>query len=240
MASTTGKLLRFVRRRPLSSAAAASTSGAVAYAFFVENQSNRNEKLFWQSQDDNNQALTTPVPTLPRVYDWDALNNYWYIRPVTSVGRLFEIVGELLPLMARYIWDFKIVHDESNDTVRDHAQAWRHALTDLGPAFVKAGQQISIRPDLVPPIVLEELQKLCDSVRPVSDEIAMGVLKGELGAAPDELFDDLRLVASASLGQVYKGKIKGTDEIVEVEFDDETNTMHPSYMPPPPARQQPH
>ena len=104
-----------------------------------------------------------------------------------------------------------------DELVRIHARMWRNVLTDLGPAFVKAGQQLSIRPDLVPPIVLEELQQLCDSVRPVSDEIVMQVLKEELNdiaTTPDEIFDDLQLVASASLGQVYKGRIRESGDIL--------------------------
>ena len=67
---------------------------------------------------------------------------------------------------------------------------------------------MAIRPDLVPPVVLKELQKLCDSVRPVPDEIAYQLLRDELNV--DDLstvFGDLHLVASASLGQVYQARL---------------------------------
>lgn len=70
------------------------------------------------------------------------------------------------------------------------------------------GQQLAIRPDLVPPVVLKELQKLCDSVRPVPDEIALQLLREELEI--DDLstvFGNLHLVASASLGQVYQAQL---------------------------------
>lgn len=219
MASNSSKILRAVRRRPVTSLSVATTAGAVSYACLVEYQANRNENLYWASVNNNNNQQNTPsVPLLPRAYDWDALNEYWSIRPVTTMARLLEIGGELLPLTARYVWDFKVMQSESKDTMRQHAQDWRQSLTNLGPAFVKAGQQLSIRPDLVPPVVLDELQKLCDSVRPVSDEIAMEVLQKELDASPEELFEDLKLVASASLGQVYKGKIKGTNDTVAVKI----------------------
>lgn len=90
----------------------------------------------------------------------------------------------------------------------------------------KVGQQLSIRPDLVSPTVLHELQRLCDSVPPFDNTVAMRVLAEELQSAIPEqerstltddetyklilsVFDDMpQLVASASLGQVYKAKIR--------------------------------
>ncbi len=67
---------------------------------------------------------------------------------------------------------------------------------------------MAIRPDLVPPVVLKELQKLCDSVRPVPDEVALQLLREELDIDDlSEVFGDLHLVASASLGQVYQARL---------------------------------
>ena len=69
------------------------------------------------------------------------------------------------------------------------------------------------------PAVLEELQKLCDSVRPVPDKVAMTVLQEELGGrTPEDLFDNLHLVASASLGQVYKANLKEDGKEVAVKI----------------------
>jgi hypothetical protein len=138
----------------------------------------------------------------------------------------------------------------------------RSSLASLGPTFVKAGQQLSIRPDLVSPIVLRELQRLCDAVPPFDDGIAMRVLAEELmstssssssssssslrrrgaggGGGQDgdgdairnsnddaasrieakedvdaailRVFEDVPvLVASASLGQVYKARLRSND-----------------------------
>lgn len=185
--------------------------------------------------------MMIPPPMLPRHYSWEDIHAYWSIRPISIVLRLFEITGQLTPLMVRYIWDFKVLHSnhstsntststattanaddyeqdqedkeekERNSIMRYHAQQWRQALTRLGPAFVKMGQQLSIRPDLVPPVVLEELQKLCDSVTPISDDIAMQLLETELNCHPSKLFTNLRFVASASLGQVYRGTLVISD-----------------------------
>jgi hypothetical protein len=71
------------------------------------------------------------------------------------------------------------------------------------------GQQLAIRPDLVHPIVLKELQKLCDAVRTtMSEERAMEILEQELGSEKVGQLQQLELVASASLGQVYKAQTK--------------------------------
>ena len=120
---------------------------------------------------------------------------------------------------------------ETNEDVQtQQAVRFKEALTNLGPAFVKVGQQVAIRPDLVPPSVLKELQKLCDSVKPVPDEVAMKVLREELfgssddcndntssASSLDDIFEDLHLVASASIGQVYKAKLKSSGEWVAIK-----------------------
>jgi hypothetical protein len=197
MAAMSGRILRAVQRRPVAALSMATVAATVGGASFVEYQAKRNERLYWQAKE-NDKQLSISVPTLPRKYSWNALNDYWSIRPISTVARLVEIGSELFPLMALYVWDFVIMKEGSIETTRQHAQKWRHALTNLGPAFVKAGQQLSIRPDLVPPAVLEELQQLCDSVRPVPDHVAMATLQEELGGQlPESIYDDLKLVASA-------------------------------------------
>mmetsp|Transcript_13129 Transcript_13129/g.38643 ORF Transcript_13129/g.38643 Transcript_13129/m.38643 type:complete len:449 (-) Transcript_13129:2075-3421(-) len=142
-----------------------------------------------------------------------------------------SIAHETLPLLYAYVRDFKlspalgqiigIPSDDPADLQKVHAAKLREALTRLGPAFVKVGQQLSIRPDLMPPLVLTELQKLCDNVQPVPEDIAMEVLKEDLGFETDAevkvAFDDMKLVASASLGQVYKAKIKSTGQEVAIK-----------------------
>jgi aarF domain-containing kinase len=66
--------------------------------------------------------------------------------------------------------------------------------------------------------MLKELQKLCDSVRPVPDTIALELLRHELELDTlDLVFDDLHLAASASLGNVYKAKLRASGEMVAVK-----------------------
>ena len=83
-------------------------------------------------------------------------------------------------------------------------------ITDLGPCFIKLGQALSTRPDLVRQDWLTELTKLQDNLPAFDHKIALKIIEEELGATPNELFDEFpeSPIASASLGQVYKAKTK--------------------------------
>jgi len=156
--------------------------------------------------------------SLPRTYQEATLENYWKYRPLSASTRILTIATELTPVMGQ--WFYLQYCQEHADTKDYQALAvqLRTSLTQLGPAFVKAGQQLSIRPDLLPASMLKELQQLCDSVQPVPDAIALQLLCDELGVQNvEQVFDDIKLVASASLGQVYKGKIRSTDETVAIK-----------------------
>jgi ubiquinone biosynthesis protein len=86
---------------------------------------------------------------------------------------------------------------------------FRQALEELGPAFVKLGQVLSTRPDLLPPDYIAELTKLQDRVQPVDWEVMEKVLKAEVGRPLKEVFDELHTVpvASASLAQVHIARL---------------------------------
>ncbi|MBI3950872.1 MAG: AarF/ABC1/UbiB kinase family protein [Acidobacteria bacterium] len=86
--------------------------------------------------------------------------------------------------------------------------AWlKHRLVKLGPTFIKIGQAIATRADLLPMAYIKELSKLQDEVPPFPHEEAMVILERELGAPISSLFAhlDSAPVAAASLGQVYYG-----------------------------------
>ncbi len=86
---------------------------------------------------------------------------------------------------------------------------FRQALEELGPAFVKLGQVLSTRPDLLPPDYIVELAKLQDRVQPVGWDVMEKVLKAEVGRPLEEVFDELHTVpvASASLAQVHLARL---------------------------------
>jgi ubiquinone biosynthesis protein len=95
----------------------------------------------------------------------------------------------------------------------------RQALEELGPIFVKFGQLLSTRRDLIPYDLAEELAKLQDRVPPFDSELAIAQIKKSLGAHPDDLFAEFARdpVASASIAQVHFARLKdGTEVAVKV------------------------
>ncbi|MEJ2254932.1 MAG: AarF/ABC1/UbiB kinase family protein [Nitrospirota bacterium] len=91
----------------------------------------------------------------------------------------------------------------------------RETIEKLGPTFVKFGQFLSIRPDLVPPEFCEELRKLQDEVPPFSFEFARAEIEKELGHAYTEIFSEFNKapVASASVSQVHRARLKTGEEV---------------------------
>ncbi|MFP4499709.1 MAG: ABC1 kinase family protein [Candidatus Hydrogenedentota bacterium] len=94
-------------------------------------------------------------------------------------------------------------------------QRLRAALTELGPTFIKLGQVLSTRPDLVTPPVANELAKLQDAVSPVPFEQIAPVIKDAFGKPVADLFAefDEEAVASASLSQVYRARLHTGEEV---------------------------
>jgi ubiquinone biosynthesis protein len=91
----------------------------------------------------------------------------------------------------------------------------RLAVEELGPTFIKFGQMISTRPDLVPHEYIVELEKLQNRVAPVSNELAMKVIRAELGRPLEEVFASFEdePVAAASLSQVYRAVLKSGETV---------------------------
>lgn len=92
----------------------------------------------------------------------------------------------------------------------------RLVLQDLGPSFVKLGQILSTRPDIIPEEVITELKKLQDRVAPLEFDALEAQITGELGEELDTLFSDLdrKPLASASIAQVHRAKLKTGEEVV--------------------------
>ncbi len=111
------------------------------------------------------------------------------------------------------------------------AQRIRMALEELGPAFIKFGQVMSTRPDLVPAALIAELEKLQEHVPPFSDAEARRILEAQFGRPLEQLFArfESRPLAAGSLGQVHRAwhhngtplaiKIRRPNVVRDVERD---------------------
>jgi len=92
----------------------------------------------------------------------------------------------------------------------------RHALEELGPIFVKFGQLLSTRPDLLPVDIVEELDHLQDNVAPFSSDTFIHIVETELKGSVDEMFAefDRQPLASASVAQVHTARLHSGEEVV--------------------------
>jgi len=92
----------------------------------------------------------------------------------------------------------------------------RLALEELGPVFVKFGQAISTRRDLLPPDIADELAKLQDAVPPFPAAEAIAIIDAAYGEPVDEVFErfDTEPLAAASIAQVHTAKLKGGPEVI--------------------------
>ncbi len=104
----------------------------------------------------------------------------------------------------------------------------RMILEKLGPTFIKLGQVMSSRSDLIPVEMIRELEKLHDSVEPFSSEEAKKQIEYELNGTIEELFSEFNMVplAGASISQVHKAVLfDGTDVVVKVQRPDITEKI---------------
>jgi ubiquinone biosynthesis protein len=95
----------------------------------------------------------------------------------------------------------------------------RRALEELGPTFVKLGQLLSTRSELLPPIYVAELARLQDSLTPVPAELVRAVLEAELGGPVEDTFSHFEDVplATASIGQAHAAALlDGTEVVVKI------------------------
>ena len=102
----------------------------------------------------------------------------------------------------------------------ERVDSTNNTLSPLDLVFChRIGQALSIRPDVLSPRSMVELQKLCDKVPSFDSKIAFATIESELGKPVDEIFSKItpEPVAAASLGQVYKATLRATGEEVAVK-----------------------
>lgn len=159
-------------------------------------------------------------------YNPDRINDQYRRRPFLVFGRLLNILLPFASYALGLWWDkFRGI---SLKNERKRAIQLREILTKLGPAYIKVGQALSTRPDLVSPVYLDELAKLQDQLPSFPNEVAFRFIEEELGKTPEEIYAELspQPIAAASLGQVYKGKLKTGEEVaVKVQRPDLTRRI---------------
>ncbi|KAI9114956.1 hypothetical protein K1719_013969 [Acacia pycnantha] len=154
---------------------------------------------------------------LPLVYDPASISAYWGKRPRAVATRIVQLSSVAGGFLSRLLWDVINKNVKENEVAR--AIELREIVTSLGPAYIKLGQALSIRPDILSPAAMTELQKLCDKVPSFPDDIAMALIQEELGQPWQNIYSELSSspIAAASLGQVYKGRLKENGDLVAVK-----------------------
>jgi len=168
------------------------------------------------------------------VSTWKVFRRIWALQGWKEALRVFPVVW----IIIRAVKGFSKFHAQEFERMRQRGVpedaedralsaeeyeeyrelgAWLCArLHELGPTFIKIGQTLSTRADLVPLPAMLELAKLQESVAPFELETAKEIINRELGAYPEELYAEFNPVplAAASLAQAYKAVLKDGREVV--------------------------
>ena len=151
-------------------------------------------------------------------YDPEAITRIYAGHPQRLIKRVWQTLVPigLYLLGVSTDWLFGLLKNQERS--RQRAKEAAELLVDLGPAFIKAGQALSTRPDIVPPVLLEELAQLQDQLPGFDSALAMACIEEDLGAPISSIYEQLdsEPISAASLGQVHKGVLK-SGEVVAVK-----------------------
>ena len=157
---------------------------------------------------------------LPLVYDKDLIQTYWKRQGSALSQRWTEFLGYAVPFLTKVL---TIIVSKGTPELKNQgatlAKEAREICEKLGPTYIKLGQMMSVRPDILPKEALNELKILQDSVQPFDNNTAVKVLESELGDKLECFFSEIseNPVAAASLAQVYKAKLASTGKYVAVK-----------------------
>ncbi|CAN1212743.1 AarF/ABC1/UbiB kinase family protein [Tumidithrix helvetica PCC 7403] len=155
--------------------------------------------------------LTTVVPN-PKPLRWQRVKS----SPLARQREVFTTAFTFL----FFIWWDNLWQNASSDTRKRRANWLVSNLLELGPTFIKVGQSLSTRVDLLPPEYIEALSALQDNVPAFSVTEAITIVETELGKSIHAIYRDFDRtpLAAASLGQVHKARLHtGEDVVVKVQ-----------------------
>jgi ubiquinone biosynthesis protein len=139
-----------------------------------------------------------------------------------NIGRLSEIAQVAVKHGFGYFFErhrltdlFPWISRDGTEAPSDRGRRLREMLDELGPTFVKFGQLLSTRPDIVPPDIVVELQRLQDDVSPIPFEDVRRVIQEELGLTIEQAFleFDEQPTAAASIGQVHHALLPNGERV---------------------------
>ena len=148
-------------------------------------------------------------------YDPAAITRIYAGHPQRLIRRLWQTLVPIGLYLLGVWFDWFTGLLKGPDRARARAKEAADLIASLGPAFIKAGQALSTRPDIVPPLLLEELAQLQDQLPGFDSALAMACIEDDLGAPVLEIYEqlDAEPISAASLGQVHKGVLKGGQEV---------------------------
>ncbi|XP_058204689.1 uncharacterized protein LOC131318750 isoform X2 [Rhododendron vialii] len=165
---------------------------------------------------------------LPEVYDPEDVADYFTCRPHVVALRLLEVFSAFASAAIRIrtsgVKKF-YMSSMDNSIGGDVAQygfglVLKETMLNLGPTFIKVGQSLSTRPDIIGSGISKALSELHDQIPPFPRTLAMEIIEDELGSPVETYFSHLseEPVAAASFGQVYKGcTVEGINVAVKVQ-----------------------
>jgi len=151
-------------------------------------------------------------------YDPKTISKIYQKNPKRLLKRLWQTLIPIFAYIFAVGWDKLTGRLKKETQARFRAKELTNLLVQLGPAFVKAGQALSTRPDIIPVVLLEELSELQDQLPGFDGNKAMDLIQEDLNVKINEIFlsIDKEPISAASLGQVHKAVLKN-NEVVAVK-----------------------
>jgi predicted unusual protein kinase regulating ubiquinone biosynthesis (AarF/ABC1/UbiB family) len=148
-------------------------------------------------------------------YDSAAITRIYAGHPQRLIRRLWQTLVPIGLYLLGVGFDWFTGQLKDKDRGRQRARECAELLADLGPAFIKAGQALSTRPDIIPPLLLEELAQLQDQLPGFDSGLAMACIEEDLGAPIGQIYAQLERepISAASLGQVHRGILLSGEKV---------------------------